>query len=280
MEMSSIFTYSQKSKITTLAIGCFDGMHLAHMQLVDNLDKNGILLIIDKKKDNFLCSNEDKKIYSNKDIIVIDFDLIKNLDGEMFLDLIKEEFINLKTIVVGYDFVFGKNKQYSAFDIEKIINIKTIIINEFKINNMALHSSKIKEFLNIADLKNANLFLNRKYSIKTKLIKGQGLGKKELFPTLNLKNLNYFLPKNGVYASYNKIQDKLYKSISFIGIRNTDNNFSIESHILDDFDLDLNLGENIELFFDFFIRENKKFDDLKQLKEQIQKDILIAKERK
>ena len=275
--MSSIFTCFQKDKVKNLAIGCFDGMHLAHMQLVKQLDDNGILLIIDKKYTNFLCSNDEKSIYADKKYFIVDFENIKNLDGKDFLKYIKNEFKNLEKIVVGYDFKFGKDKKYSAFDIEKLISIKTIIIDEIKINNISLHSSKIKEFLLDGDIKNAILFLGRKYSIKAKLIKGQGIGKKELFATLNLQNENYFLPKDGVYSSHTKIKNKLYKSISFLGIRSTDSKFSIESHILDDFDDEVSINDEIELIFDFFIRENIKFDNLKSLKEQIQKDIMVAR---
>ncbi|MCW1360032.1 bifunctional riboflavin kinase/FAD synthetase [Campylobacter sp. CCS1377] len=270
-------TTTQKDKITSIAIGCFDGVHLGHKKLISHLDDFGVLLIIDKFKGKKLCDNEQKVFLANKNLIELDFESIKNLDGREFLQILKKEFINLEKIVVGYDFSFGKNRAFKAVDIEKLSGIKTIIVDEFSIDKIGVHSSKIKEFLEQGDIKNANLFLGRTYSIKGKVIKGQGLGKKELFATLNLKCDEYFLPKNGVYATFAKYKNKSYKSVSFIGIRSTDESFAIESHIIENFDEKVKTDDAIELFFVDFLRQNQRFDDLKLLKEQIAKDIEKAK---
>ncbi|TEY02424.1 bifunctional riboflavin kinase/FAD synthetase [Campylobacter sp. US33a] len=275
--MWNISTTTQKDKITSIAIGCFDGVHLGHKKLISHLDDFGVLLVIDKFKGKKLCDNEQKVFLANKNLIELDFESIKNLDGREFLQILKKEFINLEKIVVGYDFSFGKNRAFKAIDIEKLSEIKTIIVDEFSIDKIGVHSSKIKEFLEQGDIKNANLFLGRTYSIKGKVIKGQGLGKKELFATLNLKCDEYFLPKNGVYATFAKYKNKSYKSVSFIGIRSTDESFAIESHIIENFDEKVKTDDAIELFFVDFLRQNQRFDDLKLLKEQIAKDIEKAK---
>lgn len=270
-------TTTQKDKITSIAIGCFDGVHLGHKKLISHLDDFGVLLIIDKFKGKKLCDNEQKALLANKKLIELDFESIKNLDGREFLQILKKEFINLEKIVVGDDFSFGKNRAFKAVDIEKLSGIKTIIVDEFSIDKIGVHSSRIKEFLSKGDIKNVNLFLGRNYSIKGKLVKGQGLGKKELFATLNLKCDEYFLPKNGVYATFVKCKNKSYKSVSFIGIRSTDESFAIESHIIENFDEKVKTDDTIELFFVDFLRQNQKFDNLKLLKEQIAKDIEKAK---
>ncbi|QWU80170.1 bifunctional riboflavin kinase/FAD synthetase [Campylobacter novaezeelandiae] len=276
--MLSISTTIVKDKVKSLAIGSFDGIHLGHKKLIDYLDDQGILLIIDKFKGKKLCTNQDKFFLTKKEIVELDFKDIKTLDGKEFLQFLKKEFRNLKLIIVGYDFSFGKNRAYKANDIEMLSGIKTIIVDEFSINGVGVHTSLIKEYLKQGDIKKANSFLGRNYGIKGRLIKGQGLGSKELFATLNLECKDYFLPKDGVYATFIKFKNQNYKSVSFIGIRSSDNNFSIESHILEEFDDELKLHEILELEFVDYIRENQKFEDLNKLKNQISKDIQKAKE--
>lgn len=276
--MLSISTTIVKDKVKSLAIGSFNGIHLGHKKLIDHLDDQGILLIIDKFKGKKLCTNQDKFFLTKKEIVELDFKDIKTLDGKEFLQFLKKEFRNLKLIVVGYDFSFGKNRAYKANDIEMLSGIKTIIVDEFSINGVGVHTSLIKEYLKQGDIKKANSFLGRNYGIKGRLIKGQGLGSRELFATLNLECKDYFLPKDGVYATFIKLKNQNYKSVSFIGIRSSDNNFSIESHILEEFDDELKLHEILELEFVDYIRENQKFEDLNKLKNQISKDIQKAKE--
>ena len=276
--MLNIFTTISKTNITSLAIGCFDGMHLGHLKLVKCLDENGVLLVINKFKDQFLCLNHQKEEISGKKVIEVDFESIKFLEGRDFLEFLKKEFVNLKFIVVGYDFSFGRNRAYVAKDIEPLSGIKTLIVDEFSIGGVGVHASLIKDFLAKANLQKAKEFLGRNYSIQGKVIKGQGLGSKEHFATINLDCEGYFLPQKGVYATLLKSQRKIYKSVSFLGIRSSDKNFAIESHVLENFDGNFKEGDILELEFIAFLRENQKFEDLKKLKNQIAKDIGQAKE--
>ncbi|MBZ7963865.1 bifunctional riboflavin kinase/FAD synthetase [Campylobacter sp. 2457A] len=277
--MLNIFTTIAKNKIKSLAIGSFDGLHLGHQKLINLLDDFGAILIVDKFQGRKLCTHKEKQILSNKQIIELDFESIKNLDGKEFLDFLKKEFVSLECIIVGYDFCFGKNKAYKAKDIENLSGIKTIIVDEFCINGMSVHTSLIKEFLAKGEIEKANLLLGRNYSIKGKHVKGQGLGSKELYATLNLQCDDYVLPKEGVYATLTQIKDAIYKSVSFLGLRSSDGKFAIESHILEKFDQDINCKDMIEIQFISFLRENHKFEDLTQLKKQISQDIQLAQDR-
>ncbi|ARE80886.1 bifunctional riboflavin kinase/FAD synthetase [Campylobacter helveticus] len=268
----------EKASVKTLAIGCFDGIHLGHLELIKKLDKNGALLIIDKFKGEVLSDERQKQELSKRAIFTLEFEKIRHLSARDFLEFLKKEFVNLEHIVVGYDFTFGRNKEAVAYDIEKLSKIKTSVVPEFKLEELSVHTSLIKEFLSLGAVEKARRFLGRIYSIKARLVKGQGLGKRELFATLNLENLNYFLPKNGVYASLIKVQEKGFKSVSFLGFRSTDLAFSIETHIIEEFKNAVQVGEEMELFFVKFLRENEKFSDLKALKAQISQDIGQAKE--
>jgi len=108
------------------------------------------------------------------------------------------------------------------------------------------------------------------------VIAGQGLGKKELVPTLNLHVDNYQLPLEGVYATRTKIAKEWFNSVSFLGHRvTTDGSYAVETHVIDK-----DIGEvngRVVIEFVAFVRGNQKFDSLDGLKKQIQDDIGIAK---
>lgn len=273
--MVSFFTYTQKQKIEILAIGCFDAFHLGHLELLKHLKaQNSALLIIDKFQTNRLVPKEKMKDLCEFDLIFIDLQDIKTFSAKDFLALLQTEFHNLKTLIVGEDFRFGQGRSAGARDIERLSRLKAIIVSEFKLKGEAVHSQLIKEYLSLGELDKANALLGRAYAVQGKVIKGQGLGKKELVPTLNLDTKNYFLPKNGVWASFCKVQNELFQSVSFIGNRFTDGKFSVESHILDENFTHLALQENeeITLIFKAFLRQNQRFNDFSLLKAQIQKD--------
>ncbi len=265
----------QKNKIDTIAIGGFDGIHIAHKTLIDKTGKNGAVIIVDKNYAN-LTPNTYRCLYIDKPCVFIDLFKIRNLTGKEFIEFLTKEFPNLRKIIVGYDFKFGKNRANSAKDLKHLFKGEVEIIEEIKVNDISVHSKTIREFLKKGDLNKAKTLLGRNYSIFGKVIKGLGLGSKKLYPTINLSTGDFLLPKEGVYATYSKISNNLYPSVTFIGKRETiDGSFSIETHILTDFK-EKNF-QNIEIIFVEFIRENQKFKDLKELKEAIEKDIEKAK---
>lgn len=263
-----------KSKIKSLAIGHFDGIHLGHKALFSYCHDGGILVI----ENDGLKLTPKREYFINLPIFYKKINDIKDLSPEEFIKLLKNEFVNLKKIVVGYDFKFGKNRSADAVFLKNIFDGEVVIVNEKKINNISVHSEKIREFLKKANIKMANLLLDRAYEIKGDLIKGQGLGKKELFSTLNLDVKNYFLPKNGVYATFTNLNNKDFKSVTFKGNRlSTDDKFSVETHIIEPFSED-RINGKITIKFKDFIRDNKKFENLNELKFQISKDISKAQD--
>ena len=273
--MSSFFTYTKKQSIEILAVGCFDAFHLGHKELLKHLKReNSALLIIDKFQKDRLVPKEKMNEFSEFDLIFVDFESIKNLSATEFLAHLQAEFTKLKTLVVGEDFRFGKGRSAGAKDIEKLSSLKAIIVPDFEFKGISVHSKIIKELLLQGDIEEANILLGRAYAVCGTLIHGQGIGAKELVATLNLDTKNYFLPKNGVWASLCEIMGQIFHSVSFIGLRSTDGKFSVESHILDEkfAEFKLKKNEKITLIFKKFLRENRRFDDLNSLKMQIQKD--------
>ena len=263
-----------KDNIDTIAIGSFDGIHLGHMQLINKLGDNGALFVIDKDQVN-LTPGLKRAEFSKHPCMFYHFLKVKDLSGEEFINLLKKEFINLKKIVVGYDFQFGKKRSCSAADLIELYDGEVEIVEEFLYDGVSVHSSVIREALISKDIDNANRFFGREYSIIGRVVKGQGLGKEQLYPTVNIKTEEYLLPSDGVYATRTKIGAKIYDSVSFLGTRvSTDLKYSVETHILDS---DIEVDDEVEIFFVHYLRENRKFSNLKDLKNQITIDIDSAK---
>ena len=150
------------------------------------------------------------------------------------------------------------------------------IVDEVKIDGISVHSRHIREMIREGNIKLANRLLGYNYTIIGPHQKGQGLGAKELVATINIHPDGFEIPKEGVYATFTRIDDEehLHPSVSFIGHRvTTDGSFAIESHILDG---DVECRKKAGISFVDFLRENRKFDTLGELKEQIQKDIKMA----
>lgn len=264
-----------KNLIDSIAIGGFDGMHLAHQELFKKLSKNGAILSIETGYAN-LTPKHYRQEYTSLPIFNYDLDEIRHLNALDFIKLLKNDFINLKKIVVGFDFCFGKDRAYSSEVLKDIFEGEVIVIPEIKLDDFAIHSRYIRNFIKEGQIKKANSFLGRKYKIYGENIQGQGLGKKELFATINLKIADFLLPKNGVYLTKTILDEKEYKSLTFIGNRvSTDGNFSVETHILDE-DIEIK-NKIVQIKFFDFLRENKKFENLENLKKQISVDINKAR---
>ncbi len=261
--------------IDSIAIGTFDGIHKGHKELLKKLTQKGALLVIQMNK-KCLTPGIKRSQYSKFPCFYYDFELIKNMSGDEFIDALCNDFVNLKTIVVGCDFRFGKNRVCDTADLKNFFSGETIVVDEFKIDGIGVHSSNIKKFLKDGKIYEANKFLGREYCIEGNVVKGQGIGKKEIYPTLNLYIKDYILPKDGVYASRVKINKKYYNCVTFIGNRvSSDNNFAVETHIIDK-----NINEKVdfvELYFVDYIRDNAKFSSFCELKKQISIDIQKAK---
>ena len=198
------------------------------------------------------------------------------MSQQNFITLLKKEFVDRRKVSVKYDFMFEIKRSCQASDLKKLFDGEVQIVKEYFHKGISVHSSVIRKLLQEGRVDEANSFLGREFAIEGEVISGQGLGKEELYPTLNLKVREYILPKDGVYATRTKIDKKIYNSVSFIGNRiSTDGEFSIETHILDESIL---APKHLEVFFVKRLRDNQKFDSLSELKKQINQDINEARE--
>jgi len=263
-----------KNNIKSISIGSFDGIHQGHRALIEQVEA----VVIIERNGGYLTPGYKRSFCIKQRCFFYHFEHIKGLDAEAFVKRLEEDFPKLETIVVGYDFEFAYKKEGNTRRLKELFKGEVVVVNEVKSEDISVHSRTIKQYLLKGDIKSVNQLLNRPYSICGQVISGQGLGKKELVATLNLKIYDYHLPKEGVYATRTKVGESWLNSVSFLGHRvTTDGFFAIETHVLDK-DIGTIRGKVWIEFIDF-IRDNRKFDGLEALKNQIEVDIEEANKR-
>ena len=264
------------SKVESIAIGGFDGMHIGHQQLFDQLGTHGAIVVIETGYANMTPGREREK-HTHYPIVYYPLNDIRHLEGEEFVHYLLAQFPKLTKIVVGYDFHFGKDRRYSHQDLKGFFKGEVCVVDQVTIDNDSVHSHKIRAKLQIGDIHGANRFLGHNYCISGNVITGQGIGKKELVPTLNLDCKGFLLPEEGVYAALTRVNDEEHfsPSVVFLGHRiSTDGSYAVESHILNG---EIEGAQRAEISFVRLLRQNQKFETLKLLKKAIETDILNAK---
>lgn len=261
------------NSIKSIAIGSFDGIHQGHQALITQVEA----VVIIERNGGYLTPGYKRSFYIEQPCFFYHFDKVKALSAQDFVLKLQEDFPKIETIVVGYDFGFGYKKEGNATLLKKLFNGEVMVVEEVKSEDISVHSQTIRKYIGKGNIKLVNQLLNRSFVIDGSIVTGQGLGKNELVPTLNLKVYDYDLPKEGVYATRTKIGDIWLDSVTFLGHRvTTDGSYAIETHVLNK-DIGVVTGAIWIAFVDF-IRENQKFTGLETLKEQIRDDIEKAKQ--
>jgi len=264
------------SKVDSIAIGGFDGMHVGHQHLFEELGENGAIVVIETGYAN-LTPGREREHYTRYPIHYYSLDDIRHLEGEEFVAMLKQRFPGLKKIVVGYDFHFGKNRRYSYDDLGGLFDGDVKVVQQVCIDDDSVHSHKIRAKIQIGDIEGANRFLGHNYTIKGTAVRGQGIGKNDLVPTVNLECPGFLLPYEGVYAALTRLdnEEHFHPSVVFVGHRvTTDGSYAVETHILDK---EVGSVEKASISFAGFIRKNQKFESLDALRRAIKEDIAAAR---
>jgi len=300
------FNIDKKYKRSIVLIGNFDGIHLGHQKLFKlaqsykkkyNL-KIGVInfdpmpkMFFNKSLKNFRLSNISQKINLLKKLKV-DFIITKKFDKVFskiksinFVKQILFQKLNAKFIFVSNNFRFGNKREGNVnllinheLDYDyKVIKPKPLITSD-----KIMSSTLIRNLLENGYLDKANKLLDRKWCIEGNVQKGRQVGKKIGFPTCNIDIKDYVLAKPGVYAVkvLRKNNSKYIKGIANLGYRPTFNQKKIllEVHL---FNFSGNLyNKYLSVEFLKFIRKEKKFKNVNQLRAQITKDLNIAKKTK
>ncbi len=303
MQLYNSFNISKKHKNSIILIGNFDGLHLGHQKLFKLAKKYkkkysskiGVLtfepmpkMFFNSQLKNFRLSNLNQKI-ENLSKLNVDFVIIKKFDHKFSktksISFIKETLgkrINPKFIFVSNNFKFGNKREGDVKQLikyEKLCKYKIIKPQPSIVKKKIISSSLIRKYLQNGKLKDANKLLKRNWSIDGKVQKGKQLGKKIGFPTANIDINDYVLAKPGVYGvKARKMNRSNYiTGIANLGYRPTFNGKKIllEVHL---FNFSGNLyNKYLRVEFLKFIRKEKKFKNVEQLKKQINVDLLIAK---
>ena len=299
------FKVSKIHQNAILLVGNFDGLHLGHQKLF-NLAKKykkkfklkiGVItfepmpkMYFNKNLKNFRISN----LYQKRNILEkvgVDFLITKKFNKRFskikshnFIKEILYKKLKAKYIFVSNNFRFGNKREGNVNQLinnEKKYKYKIIKPKPFKLKNKIISSTLIRKLLSNGKVELVNKLLNRKWSIVGKVVKGRKMGKKIGFPTCNINIQDYVIAKTGVYAVkiYRQNNNFSLKGIANLGYRPTFNQKKIllEVYI---FNFSGNLY-NKQLTIDFisFIRKEKKFKNIKQLKKQINLDLKIAKKK-
>ena len=301
MKIYNNLNLNKKFKNSVIAIGNFDGIHLGHQKVLKQAKQKAkinkiplglisfepmpVMFFNQKIKNHRINSLEQKKkqlkILKLNFILLIKFNKkFSFISADKFIKKIIFEKLRSKYVFVSKNFKFGKNRKGNINTLKKFQNTygyKTIITPPLKKAKKIISSTLIRKKIQLGKITEANKLLNRPWSIEGKVIKGSKRGRKIGFPTCNIKLNDYIIPKLGVYSVMVKIGQIKKKGIANIGYRPTFNgqNLLLEVNI---FGINKNLyNKEINVDFIKFIRSEKKFKSLEQLKKQIKIDIIQAK---
>ncbi len=270
----------------SLVLGNFDGVHIGHTQLINyartNTNGNLGILTFDKplKTVEGCLTTIDTRLELFKNLgvdyvfIIKTDDNFKHMPYIKFVDFVLKK-LNPVKIFCGPDFKYGYNAQGDVYYLKERFNEVYILnyVNDHNGNKISSYS--IRKLIKDGELYEANRWLGRVYSIKGVVTKGKGNGLSFGFPTANLTlEDNYIVPKEGVYVTMTTLNGKKMRSITNIGKNPTlgdGNKLTIETYIFD-FQDEL-YGKELEVSFYHRLRDEIKFASIKELVEQLEKDL-------
>lgn len=283
-------------------IGNFDGVHLGHLHIINQVKKiakeknlasailtfepHPLSFFYEEKRENFrLTSTAQKlKIFAEAGIdyaIILPFNQnFAEISAPDFVNEILLEALNIKHLTVGYDFTFGRNRE-GNFKLLEELNLNLTEISPIKKDEHTCSSTSVRKFLHEGNVKKAAEILGRNFAVCGIVNSGRKLAAQLGFPTANLSAKQQIIkPKFGVYKTVTFIPalNKKFPSITNFGIKPTlggDSQPLFETHI-PNFSQDI-YDKKIEVELVDFIRDEKKFSSLEELKAQIAKDLTHLK---
>ena len=285
------------SRIAT--IGFFDGVHKGHQflfaqvcsiaeqeglqPLIVTFDQHPRAVLQNDYIPQLITSLEERKalLQQYAEVLVLPFGQIQALTAQQFMSFLKDEY-DVQKIVMGYDHRFGADRLSQIQDyrfVAQSIGVEIIKQGEYIDGEWHVSSTEIRQALLNGNVVVANELLGRNYTLNGVVVRGKGIGHTIGFPTANIQpeTPEKIIPKSGVYA----VQARTSTSSWMPAILNIGNNptlgtnpRTIELHI-PHFSGDL-YGKTITIHFLRFLREEKCFDNLSELKAQIEQDLILA----
>jgi riboflavin kinase / FMN adenylyltransferase len=293
-----------------LTIGTFDGFHLGHQKVISRLvekaqnEKVKSILITfaphpreivthhSPMPIRFINSLEER--IQNLSGTGLDYIVIQpfnqymaNLEGEIFLERYILKRIRVKGFVIGESHTFGKNRTCTAQRLKKLgeekYHFNVDIISRVTDGKFIINSGNIRRLIATGKMESVRKYMNKPYHMKGRIISGEKRGRTLNFPTLNIlpSSPKKIIPKVGVYCVHVHIRRDVFKGMCNIGYRPTfeGNHLTIEVHVIDH-ELKNLYGRELNMEFFHFVREEKKFHSIDDLKKQLEKDKNYCKELK
>lgn len=292
--------FSQLQQSCVASIGKFDGVHLGHQLILDQLKQKAeqlnlpsLAILIEPHPEEFFAANDDHcparlttlreklellESFGIDFVFQLNFDkTLSELSAESFVHDILKVGLGIESLIVGHDFRFGYQRAGDFVLLQEKgleYGFEVIETAAYERNGQRISSTFIREQLAQNDFGLVEQLLGRPYSMKGEVEWGKQLGAKLGFPTCNLNPCRRKIPVHGVFACEVRLGDRYHYAAVNVGYRPTvagEENALIEAHILD-FDEDL-YGKTIEIIFRQKIREELKFDGLEELKIQMVADV-------
>lgn len=299
MEIIAGTTQFYLMRETAVAIGKFDGVHLGHRRLLQELleqkekglaacvftfDPPPTVLFGASDGKELTTVREKRLLFERMGVdILIEFPLNREtaaISPELFARRILAEQMNARFIAAGTDLSFGHRGAGNAELLRRLgpelgFSVKTI--DKLCIEDAEVNSTYIRELLKEGDMERVELFLGIPYMVMGTVVHGRQIGRRLGFPTVNLlPEEDKLLPPNGVYESEVFCRGRRYKAISNVGFKPTvtqEKLAGVESYL---YDFDGNLyDEEIEVYLKAFRRPEQRFDSLEALQAQLQQDVKI-----
>jgi riboflavin kinase/FMN adenylyltransferase len=277
---------------TALALGTFDGIHLAHrfvLDLPEGYKKMAVTFVKPpkmyiKNKTELLMTFSDKekslKEMGFSEIVALDFEEIKDLEPLDFLNYLCDNY-NPAVISCGFNYRFGKDGMGDTELLQDFCDKKGIclkICDAIKKDGVVVSSTLIRNLLKQGETAKANALMKNPFFFEAEVLQGDKRGRTIGFPTINQKYPEDLVKvKFGVYKTKVIADGKAYDGITNIGLRPTfESEYIISETFIKDFSGDL-YGKTVKIVLEEFIRPEVKFGSLEELKQQIEKDINYIK---
>lgn len=281
-------------KYSAVTLGKFDGLHRGHQKLINKIreyasEDQGIESVVcafDMGKDSLLTARErrERLFEQVNTLIACPFTKeLREMEAGEFIQQVLFHTFHAAYIVVGTDFQFGHEKRGDVLMLEKCAKIYGYhldVIEKERYEGQIISSTFVREALNAGNVERANTLLGYPYHISGRVEHGKQLGRTLGFPTMNVAPpAGKILPRFGVYACRLKVGGRWLSGIGNIGVKPTvtkERRVLVEVFAFD-FDEDI-YGNEITIEFKAFVRPERKFQSVEELKLQVDADICFGRE--
>jgi riboflavin kinase/FMN adenylyltransferase len=297
-----------------MALGNFDGVHLGHQKLIEGVVSSAkrtrqisVVVTFDPHPSQYFAKVGDFKKIDSPSIrrrllaglhvdamLELKFDkTLAQTSAKDFLDGITSA-ASVRQISVGTDFRFGQGRHGDANFLKQFCaqkNIECVIVEPVHLDEIVASSSQVRMWLRDGRVDLANKMLGRPFALTGMVVEGNKVGRTMGFPTANLDHMDQLIPGTGVYAGFLEVKSDIsselrgtdqLRAVINIGLRPTLNlqakGLTVEAHVYEQTQGALDFyGQTVELTFCARLRDEKKFQDVADLRDQIERDVEMAK---